>query len=364
MPRKHAGIRPITGAEVTLEGGCARTLLCESGQGLREPLPDPHRRACRDAPARAGGPGAPAARRPARDRRGAERGARLPLRLRARRARRSTIRTAPRGSPRRSAASGSSSSCSGRTSGATRGATRCSAISPSTSASRRSPPATSTPMRRGARCSRTCSSRSAAAPRSTAASGSGAGTARRCCAPPAEMVERFAGIDRAAAERTGALAERLTFDLTEELGYRYPDFSDRADPAIRQLAAICDHAFGERYGASDTTCCKREARARLRERARADRGARARGVLPPPPRGARARAGVRARGAGPRLAAHVPAAGAGTGQLGRLDRLLPDRALARRPGRERPLARAVPEPASSRRCRTSTSTSRATSARS
>ena len=50
---------------------------------------------------------------------------------------------------------------------------------------------------------------------------------------PAEMVERFAGIDRAAAERTALLAERLTFDLTEELGYRYPDFSDRADPAIR-----------------------------------------------------------------------------------------------------------------------------------
>ena len=67
---------------------------------------------------------------------------------------------------------------------------------------------------------------------------------------PAEMVERFAGIDRAAAERTGALAERLAFDLTEELGYRYPDFSDGSDPAIRQLAVICDHAFGERYAAS------------------------------------------------------------------------------------------------------------------
>jgi error-prone DNA polymerase len=65
---------------------------------------------------------------------------------------------------------------------------------------------------------------------------------------PEEMVERFAGIDRAAAARTALLAERLTFDLTEELGYRYPDFSDRADPAIRQLRAICDHALTERYG--------------------------------------------------------------------------------------------------------------------
>ena len=78
---------------------------------------------------------------------------------------------------------------------------------------------------------------------------------------PGEMVERFAGIDRAAAERTVAIAERLTFDLTAELGYRYPDFSDRADPATRQLAAICEHAFGERYGA-----CNDQLRARARAR--------------------------------------------------------------------------------------------------
>jgi error-prone DNA polymerase len=80
--------------------------------------------------------------------------------------------------------------------------------------------------------------------------------------PPAEMVDRFAGIDRAAAERTVELAERLAFDLTEELGYRYPDFSDRADPATRQLAAICAHAFGERYGACNSLLQSR-ARARL-----------------------------------------------------------------------------------------------------
>jgi error-prone DNA polymerase len=79
---------------------------------------------------------------------------------------------------------------------------------------------------------------------------------------PAEMVERFAGIDRAAAERTVRIAERLAFDLTEELGYGYPDFSDRADPAIRQLHAICDNAFGERYGSSGAAL-RREARRRL-----------------------------------------------------------------------------------------------------
>ena len=78
---------------------------------------------------------------------------------------------------------------------------------------------------------------------------------------PGEMVERFEGVDRAAAERTVAIAERLTFDLTAELGYRYPDFSDRADPATRQLAAICEHALGERYGA-----CNDQLRARARAR--------------------------------------------------------------------------------------------------
>ena len=61
-----------------------------------------------------------------------------------------------------------------------------------------------------------------------------------------EMVELFP-LDRVAAERSGRLAERLTFDLTEELGYRYPDFSDREEPAIFQLAAICRAAIDERY---------------------------------------------------------------------------------------------------------------------
>jgi error-prone DNA polymerase len=67
--------------------------------------------------------------------------------------------------------------------------------------------------------------------------------------PPAEMIKLFAGIDRAAAERTAEIAARLEFDLTQELGYRYPDFSDGPDPAIRQLSEVCTHAFGERYGA-------------------------------------------------------------------------------------------------------------------
>jgi len=79
---------------------------------------------------------------------------------------------------------------------------------------------------------------------------------------PAEAAERFAGIDPAAVARTIEIAERLEFDLTEELGYRYPDFSDGTEPAIRQLAAICNDAFADRYSSRDAVLLAR-ARARL-----------------------------------------------------------------------------------------------------
>ncbi len=55
--------------------------------GLREPLPHPHGRACGDATRGQGASRPPRARRPARDRRRAERGARLLLGVRARRSR-------------------------------------------------------------------------------------------------------------------------------------------------------------------------------------------------------------------------------------------------------------------------------------
>ena len=40
---KVFGVRAITGAEVTLEGGAHVTLLVETAAGLREPLPPAHR---------------------------------------------------------------------------------------------------------------------------------------------------------------------------------------------------------------------------------------------------------------------------------------------------------------------------------
>src|SRR3954467_3913235 len=82
-------------------------------------------------------------------------------------------------------------------------------------------------------------------------------------ARPDEMLERFPD-DRDAVERTAELAERLQFDLTEELGYRYPDFSDGSEPAIAQLSHVCRAAFDERYATSNRTLRKR-ARARLDE---------------------------------------------------------------------------------------------------
>jgi error-prone DNA polymerase len=80
--------------------------------------------------------------------------------------------------------------------------------------------------------------------------------------PPKELLDRFPD-DRDAVLRTRELAERLEFDLTEELGYRYPDFSDGAEPAIAQLRHVCERAFTERY--NDLNGHKRRVRRRLEE---------------------------------------------------------------------------------------------------
>src|SRR5579884_2812861 len=85
-------------------------------------------------------------------------------------------------------------------------------------------------------------------------------------AAPNDAAARFPD-DRDAVARTRELADRLRFDLTEELGYRYPDFSDGAEPAIVQLRAVCDAAFGDRYGAAKPSLCAR-ARARLEDELR------------------------------------------------------------------------------------------------
>ncbi len=79
---------------------------------------------------------------------------------------------------------------------------------------------------------------------------------------PEQVAERFP-MDADAVERTGELAERLEFDLTQELGYRYPDFSDRDEPAIAELTRVCSRAFEARYAGANGH--KRRARSRLEE---------------------------------------------------------------------------------------------------
>ena len=76
-------------------------------------------------------------------------------------------------------------------------------------------------------------------------------------ASPQGMAERFARHPKALAE-TVRLAERLRFDLTQDLGYRYPGAGDpAADP---ELAGTCWAALAERYAGSPQ---RREAEGRL-----------------------------------------------------------------------------------------------------
>jgi len=63
-------------------------------------------------------------------------------------------------------------------------------------------------------------------------------------APPERMAERFADHPEAVHE-SGRLAERLRFDLTEDLGYRYPGADD--ETADRRLAELCRARLEERY---------------------------------------------------------------------------------------------------------------------
>jgi error-prone DNA polymerase len=70
--------------------------------------------------------------------------------------------------------------------------------------------------------------------------------------------------DAEAVRATIELADRLRFDLTQELGYRYPDFSEGDEPADAQLARVCGRAFEERYSDSSYSL-RRCASTRLNE---------------------------------------------------------------------------------------------------
>jgi error-prone DNA polymerase len=73
------------------------------------------------------------------------------------------------------------------------------------------------------------------------------GNASSALASPGAMAERFAEHPDAVAE-TPRLAERLEFDLSRELGYRYPR---EGEPGVdRELAEICRVLLAERYAGS------------------------------------------------------------------------------------------------------------------
>jgi error-prone DNA polymerase len=89
------------------------------------------------------------------------------------------------------------------------------------------------------------------------------GNTAHVLAGPAAMAARFEDHPAAVAE-TAALADRLRFDLTADLGYRYPGAED--PQASRKLAEICWARFGERYPAG--SAAHLEARTRLEEELR------------------------------------------------------------------------------------------------
>ena len=183
------------------------------------------------------------------------------------------------------------------------------------------------------------------------------GNASSVLASPAAMAARFAehpeAVRRDAAPRRAARvrpARPSSATATRE-----------AEDADFVLAELCRVRLLERYAGRPRLGRRRRAPARG---AGDDPPPRPLRLLPPPPRAARA--GPRRRRRGPRRLRRPPPAAAGPRpRLQRqLDRLLPDRPLPHRPGQGQPLLRPLPQRGRRPRCRTSTSTSPATSARS
>jgi error-prone DNA polymerase len=88
------------------------------------------------------------------------------------------------------------------------------------------------------------------------------GNSSSALASPKAMAERFAEHPDAVAE-TLHIAERLEFDLSRELGYRYPR---EEEPGVdRKLAELCRSLLAERYAGSSRRC---RAEAKLEEELR------------------------------------------------------------------------------------------------
>src|SRR3954464_625723 len=75
------------------------------------------------------------------------------------------------------------------------------------------------------------------------------GNSSHVLAPPEAMARRFADHPEAVHE-SGRLADRLRFDLTSDLGYQYPGAEDGS--ADRRLAEICKRVIADRYAGRAT----------------------------------------------------------------------------------------------------------------
>ena len=158
-------------------------------------------------------------------------------------------------------------------------------------------------------------------------------------ATPEAMAARFADHPDAVAE-TARLAETLTFDLTSDLGYRYPGAEDGgadrdAGRDLRARSSTSRYPPGHRL--------RGEAPARLEEELRliAASGCRASSSCTTTCSSSRARSPPRSAAARAARSLLPPGRGRGSSRL--VDRLLPHRPLARRPDRQRPAARALPQ---------------------
>ena len=164
------------------------------------------------------------------------------------------------------------------------------------------------------------------------------GNSTSALASPAAMAARFAEHPEAVAE-TLRLAERLRFDLTEELGYRYPGAEDAG--ADRELAEVCRARLAERYAGLRRTGA--EAEERLEEELATIRHLGLSGFFLLHRDLLELAREVAVEVRGPGLGALGAAAGPRARLQRQLDRLLPDRPLPRRPGQGRPLRRPLPQ---------------------
>ena len=163
------------------------------------------------------------------------------------------------------------------------------------------------------------------------------------------MAQRFEEFPQAVRE-TRAIFERIDFDLTSDLGYRYPGAQDPRQ--ARRLRAVCEERLVERYGPGGDhqggsvgrrTVSLKEARGRLDEELRVIEKLQLPGffLIHHDLLELAREIAVEVRGRSSAARSVLPP-GRGRGSSGQLDRLLSDRPSPRRSAGGRPLPRPLP----------------------